>query len=255
MDIPERRLSTAEVQELSLPLQNDLIAIFGVIGDAVDRLLDKAVREGWTPEVLIDEIVRLIDGDNRAPETVAMTKVEELKVNKSRLQTLRVLEKSLETLAVMKAGKPVGTISERKDGTYKKVGEGKWERQPNGVSQEKPSGEKVKLTTLNPTGSIFVNHKPEDIMNMELGENITTLAETSERDPDEKIIIYRGISTGKGSIGPGDFVTTNKQLAQDYAGTGTVVSETVRAGDILDDKDEPMGEEYIYYPKSKSENK
>ena len=139
MDIIERRLSTAEVQELSLPLQNDLIAIFGVIGDAADRLLDKAVSEGWTPEMLIDEIVRLIDGDNRAPETVAMTKVEELKVNKSGITTLRVLEKSLETLLVMKAAKPVGAISERKDGNYRKVSAGVWEKvtdQKEGAKEE-----------------------------------------------------------------------------------------------------------------------
>lgn len=88
MDIPERRLSAAEVQDLSLPLQNDLIAIFGVIGDAADRLLDKAVTEGWTPEVLIDEIVRLIDGDTRAPETVAIGPRKELTVLKSNLERL-----------------------------------------------------------------------------------------------------------------------------------------------------------------------
>ena len=89
MDIPERRLSTAEVQELSLPLQNDLIAIFGVIGDAADRLLDKAVSEGWTPEVLIDEIVRLIDGDNRAPDSTVTPKVDQL----------RFIEKSLKAIS------------------------------------------------------------------------------------------------------------------------------------------------------------
>ena len=89
MDIVERRLSTAEVQELTLPLQNDLIAIFGVIGDAVDRLLDKAVTEGWTPDVLIDEIVRLIDGDNRALDSTLPTKVDQL----------RFIEKSLKRIA------------------------------------------------------------------------------------------------------------------------------------------------------------
>ena len=117
--------------------------------------------------------------------------------------------------------------------------------------ENKTPDKKEKLTTLNPTGGIFTGYDPKKIMDMELGENITTLAETAGYDPDEKITVYRGVSTGKGSIGPGDFITTNKQLAQDYAGTGTVVSETVRAGDILDDSDEPLGEEYIYYPKNK----
>jgi hypothetical protein len=95
MDIPERRLSTAEFQDLSLPLQNDLIAIFGVIGDAADRLLDKAVSEGWTPEVLIDEIARLIDGDNRAPETVAIGPL-------SNLSVLQDVAKNLEALKVVR---------------------------------------------------------------------------------------------------------------------------------------------------------
>lgn len=117
----------------------------------------------------------------------------------------------------------------------------------------KKSEKKEKLTTLNPTGGVFVDYKPEDIYAMELGENMTTLAKTSEIDPDEKITVYRGVSTGKGKISPGDFITTNKQLAQDYAGTGNVVSMEVRAGDILDDDDEPLGEEYIYYPEKKSE--
>lgn len=116
---------------------------------------------------------------------------------------------------------------------------------------KKAPEKKKKLTTVNPTGGVFVDYKPEDIYNLELGENMTTLAETAGYNPDEKIMVYRGVSTGKGSIGPGDFITTNKQLAQDYAGTGTVVTETVRAGDILDDSDEPLGEEYIYYPEKK----
>lgn len=165
MDIPERRLSTAEVQELSLHLQNDLIAIFGVIGDAADRLLDKAVSEGWTPEVLIDEIVRLIDGDNRAPETVAMPKVGELKVNKSRLQTLRVLEKSLETLAVMKAGKPVGTISERADGRYRKTELGEWEKVTEPKTDTPSSNDLAKdtrKTLLTDTRTLATNSSPEE---------------------------------------------------------------------------------------------
>lgn len=88
MDIPERRLSESEVQALSLPLQNDLIAIFGVIGDAADRLLDTAVAEGWMPEVFIDELVRMIEGDNRAPETVAVQPRQELTVLKDNLERL-----------------------------------------------------------------------------------------------------------------------------------------------------------------------
>jgi hypothetical protein len=83
MTITERPLSTSEVQALSLPLQNDLTAIFGVIGDEADRLLDKAVTEGWTPDELIDAIVRMIGGDNRATETVAVGPLQNLSVNKA----------------------------------------------------------------------------------------------------------------------------------------------------------------------------
>lgn len=174
-------------------------------------------------------------------------------VKSAKLDTLRTVQKGLTSLIVRKGGKPIGATSERKDGTYKKVGQGQWEKVADQKeSSNKQNEQKEKITSLNPTGGIFVNHKPEDIMNMDLGKNITTLAETAGYDPDEKITVYRGVSTGKGTIGPGDFITTNKQLAQDYAGTGTVISSTIRAGDILDDSTEPLGEEYIYYPKEKS---
>jgi hypothetical protein len=93
MTIPDRPLSTSEVQALSLPLQNDLTAIFGVIGDEADRLLDKAVAEGWTPDELIDAIVRMIDGDNRAPETVAVGPMGQIEI-------LQDVKKNLEALAV-----------------------------------------------------------------------------------------------------------------------------------------------------------
>lgn len=143
--------------------------------------------------------------------------------------------------------------SEFKEEDHPRGDDGKFGKGGGGAEEKgkSPEKKKEKITSLNPTGGIFVEHTPEDIMEMELGENITTLAETAGYDPDEKITVYRGISSGKGSIGPGDFITTNKQLAKDYAGTGIVVSETVRAGDILDDSDEPLGEEYLYYPKKK----
>jgi hypothetical protein len=37
-------------------------------------------------------------------------------------------------------------------------------------------------------------------------------------------------------IKSGDFVTTNEQLAKDYAGEGKVISMEVNANEILDDK-------------------
>jgi hypothetical protein len=49
-------------------------------------------------------------------------------------------------------------------------------------------------------------------------------------------------------------VTTNKQLAKDYAGNGKVISKEVRADEILDDITEPLGEEYILRLKKTMEN-
>lgn len=83
MTIPDRRLSTAEVQYLMRPLENDLTAFYRLVSDAAEDLLDKAVREGWTPEQLIDELDRMIGGDNRAAETTAVPALEDLRVNKS----------------------------------------------------------------------------------------------------------------------------------------------------------------------------
>lgn len=110
------------------------------------------------------------------------------------------------------------------------------------------------LDTLNPTGSIFAEYTPAMRAKMPLGKNITTYDKTAGLDANEIITIYRG--TGKGnSIVAGDFVTTNKQLAKDYAGNGKVLEAKVKASDVLDDVTEPLGEEYIYRPKNKANGK
>lgn len=100
------------------------------------------------------------------------------------------------------------------------------------------------LNDLNPTGGLFTDYTPESRTIAKLGENITTLANTAGKNPNDFVTIYRG-SNLQSKINNGDFVTTNKQLAQDYAGGGKVLSEKVRYGDILDDTSEPLGEEYI----------
>jgi len=101
------------------------------------------------------------------------------------------------------------------------------------------------LNTLNPTGSVFAEYAPEQRDDLPLGENITTFDKTAGVNPDTKIVVYRGVSKGVNKIKSGDFVTTNKQLAEDYAGEGRVISLKVRADEILDDSTEPLGEEYI----------
>jgi len=104
------------------------------------------------------------------------------------------------------------------------------------------------LDNLNPTGGIFVNYNPSEIAKLKLGKNITTLDKTSSKSADELVTIYRGATKNQKEIVAGDFITTNKQLAQDYAGNGNVISKKVKASDILDDITEPLGEEYIYKP-------
>lgn len=103
------------------------------------------------------------------------------------------------------------------------------------------------INSVNPTGSIFADYTPEARAKAPLGPNMTTLDKTIGGKPNDTVTIYRGTS-GSDQIVPGDFITTNKQLAQDYAGSGKVISQTVKKGDIIDDITEPGGEEYLYRP-------
>lgn len=100
------------------------------------------------------------------------------------------------------------------------------------------------INSLNPTGGVFVDYKPETRATAKLGSNIRTLAETAGKKPEDLVAVYRG-AEGQTKIKNGDFVTTNKNLAIDYAGGGSVISGIVRYGDILDDITEPLGDEYI----------
>jgi len=109
------------------------------------------------------------------------------------------------------------------------------------------------INSVNPTGTVFVEYTPEQRMKAPLGENMVTLEKTIGGNPDDVITIYRGVPVGvKGEIVGGDYVTTNKQLAKDYAGDGNVIELKVKKSDVIDDKTEPAGEEYIYRPKSES---
>ena len=115
-------------------------------------------------------------------------------------------------------------------------------------SVERPGSQPV-LDSLNPTGSVVAEYAPHERANARLGEDMTTLAATAGIDPEAKVQIFRGVpGAAEPTITAGDFVTTNRQLAKDYAGTGQVIEAAVRAGDILDSKSEPGGEEYIYRP-------
>jgi hypothetical protein len=107
------------------------------------------------------------------------------------------------------------------------------------------------LDTLNPTGSIFTKYDPSTRATAEISPQLTTYDITANLSPDDFVTVYRGVPSGVKSINEGDFVTTNKQLAKDYAGEGAVISKKVRASELLDDVNEPMGAEYIYRPRAK----
>jgi len=104
------------------------------------------------------------------------------------------------------------------------------------------------LNTLNPTGTVFTEYSPNKRAELKIGKNLTTLDKTIGRNPNEKITIYRGAPKSQKEIVPGDFITTNKQLAKDYAGEGKVLEKEVALVDILDDIKESLSEEYIYRP-------
>lgn len=108
-----------------------------------------------------------------------------------------------------------------------------------------PLKQELRLDSLNMTGNVFAGYSAQEIDRLPLGPNITTLSETAGLSPDSDVTVYRGVPSNVSSIQSGDYVTTNKRLAQDYAGTGKVISMTVKAKEILDDRSEPLGEEYI----------
>ena len=120
-----------------------------------------------------------------------------------------------------------------------------------------PSGQAAKavevppIKDLNPTGGLYVDYRPQDRMAAKLAQNITTFDKTANKSPDELITIYRGAPKNQKEIAPGDFITTNFDLAKSYAGSGNILSKRVKASHILDDLNEPLGDEYIYRPDSK----
>lgn len=83
MDIEQHRFSQNEIDSYCLPLQNDLISIFGILEDAAADLLDQAVKNGWTPDQYIDELNKLIDESSAPQETTVVPELQEIKVNKS----------------------------------------------------------------------------------------------------------------------------------------------------------------------------
>ena len=108
---------------------------------------------------------------------------------------------------------------------------------------------KEKIDSVNPTGSVFREYLPNQRAKAEVADNITTLDKTSRKSANKIVTVYRGAPSNQKAIVAGDFVTTNKQLAKDYAGNGIVLEKKVKMPDLLDDINDPLGQEYIYKPK------
>ena len=104
------------------------------------------------------------------------------------------------------------------------------------------------LDNVNPTGTVFTEYNPISRTG-QISDNLVPYSKTAQIKPTDEVTVYRGVPKGTQKVlNAGDFITTNKQLAQDYAGDGDVISQKVPAGAILDDSTEPLGEEYIYRP-------
>ena len=111
------------------------------------------------------------------------------------------------------------------------------------------------LDSLNPTGTIFTEYAPEDRAGLELAPHIRPYSEVNGVDPDERMVVYRGVPKGvQSELADGDFITDMEQLAKDYAGYpyGDVISQEVFADEILDDMEYPMSGEYLFRPRRAS---
>lgn len=104
------------------------------------------------------------------------------------------------------------------------------------------------LDSINPTGGVFVDYDPASRTGPH-GPSVTTYDRAAGVHPDEPMTIYRGAPTHQTQINPGDFITTNPQLAHDYAGIGHVLQMQVPAKHIATDPDEWEREEHIYSPR------
>lgn len=118
----------------------------------------------------------------------------------------------------------------------------------NATNEESSDGSQT-LTSVNPTGGIFVDYNPSAHDNLTLGEGMSTFDAMEGIDPDTEITVYRGVPAGvQSELNSGDFITTSKQLAQDYAGNGEVITTKVKAKEIITQEDEhdPDYGEFLY---------
>ncbi|DAC71706.1 MAG TPA: hypothetical protein DSN98_09030 [Thermoplasmata archaeon] len=60
MDSPGLKLSPSTFEEMSQPLALDLIAVFSMMKEDIQKVLQKAEKEEWSAERTIKEITDLI---------------------------------------------------------------------------------------------------------------------------------------------------------------------------------------------------
>lgn len=138
-------------------------------------------------------------------------------------------------------------IPEMKTPLTREVGKNAGNLETEAMKYKTPEEFVQDANTINPSlHGVFEDYAPTKRASMPLGDNLQTLQKTVGGSADDMVTIYRGTSSG--NIVAGDFVTTNKQLAQDYAGNGKVAKLRVRKGDVVDMVDEAGGGEYLYRP-------
>ena len=104
------------------------------------------------------------------------------------------------------------------------------------------------VNAQNKTG-LFNEYNPSARSGGSTVEN-TPLTQLGYNATDE-LTVYRGVPKGVKSINDGDWVTTSKQLAKDYAGTGDVISMKVKASRLFAESGDDALDELVYSAKPK----
>lgn len=102
------------------------------------------------------------------------------------------------------------------------------------------------LDSINPTGGLFVDYDPASRTGPH-GPRVTTLDKARGGDPNEMVDIFRGAPRGQKQINPGDFITTDEQLAGMYG--ENVLRMQVPMRHVATDPDEWEGGEHVYSPR------
>jgi hypothetical protein len=97
---------------------------------------------------------------------------------------------------------------------------------------------------------LFVDYYPEKrAVDVTKSNDYHQITKEADYKPDDSITVYRGAIATQSKIVDGDWVTTSKQLAKDYAGTGKVIEDKIAAKYLYASKGEGI-EELIYSTKA-----